>query len=85
MNDKVNFELEFVGYMDFESIDEAREFGYKLEEELGEYTKDNVNLYLSNVKETGTDTVDGGVLYGLFCRVREYSRKLKEYYYVEDE
>ena len=47
----MKFELEFVGYMGFENHEEALDFGYKLEKVLGELTKDNVNLYLSNVQE----------------------------------
>ena len=45
------FELEFVGYNDFKNREEALKFGLELEKKLGELTKDNVNLYLSNVSE----------------------------------
>lgn len=81
---KEQFELEFTGYMDFECIEDAREFGYKLEEELGKYTKDNVNLYLTGVVAMSEKT-NRGFWNGILYRIREYSRKFKEYYYVEDE
>lgn len=47
----MKFEFEFVGYMDLEDKEKALELGYKLEEKLGELTKDTINLYLSNVEK----------------------------------
>jgi len=47
----MKFELEFVGYMEFENREEALNLGYELEKTLGELTKNNINLYLSNVQE----------------------------------
>ena len=45
------FELEFVGYMNFKDEDEAKKFAYELEEALGFLTRNDCNLYLSDVKE----------------------------------
>lgn len=47
----MKFEFEYVGYMDFKNKEEALEFAYELEEFLGESTKENINLYLSGLKE----------------------------------
>ena len=47
----MKFELEFVGYMDFDDYEEAKKFGYEMERSLGFLTRNDLNLYLSEVKK----------------------------------
>lgn len=51
------YEIEFVGYMCFTNEEEAREFAYELEKHLGYFTRNDCNLYLSNLKEMDSDDV----------------------------
>lgn len=82
----MKFELEFVGYMNFKNRGEALKVGYELEKQLGELTKDNINLYLSNVKhieefEEFTDD-ESGIKVGINCEAiksKEQGEALKQF------
>lgn len=46
----MKFEIEFVGYMDFDDYDKAKKFAYEMEKSLGFLTRNDLNLYCSDVK-----------------------------------
>ncbi len=86
------FELCFVGYDEFENEEEAKEFGFKMEEALGFLTKDNLNLYLANVEDMmklgvvsltydGVNVklnLNGSIIFDYDCVNEEEASNLKE-------